>query len=86
MILSVSRYVAEKEELRRQQELALADEKLQAAAQALVLQAREIANAEDNAEATDEASEAIATEALQTLEKMNESEKQSFSDTDYTKF
>jgi cell division protein FtsW len=74
MILSVSRYVAEKEELRRQQELALADEKLQVAAQALALQAREMANAVDNAENVDEEGEAIAVEALQTIQK-DESEK-----------
>ena len=42
MILSVSRYVAEKEEKRRQEEMLANDEKLQVAAQALVLQAREM--------------------------------------------
>jgi len=66
MILSVSRYVAEKEELRRQAELQANDEKLQAAAQALVVQAREIVNAE-NAD-SDEPSESIATEALQAVQ------------------
>lgn len=50
MILSVSRYVADKEELRRQEELQAQadDEKLQAAAQALILQAREIVNTEED--------------------------------------
>lgn len=47
MILSVSRYVAEKEEQRRLAEQQVKDEKLQAAAQALILQAREMANDED---------------------------------------
>ena len=50
MILSVSRYVAEKEEQQRQQELQANDEKLHAAAQALVLQARELAQAENENE------------------------------------
>lgn len=44
MILSVSRYVAEKEEQRLKEAEAANEEKLQAAAQALVLQARELAN------------------------------------------
>lgn len=44
MILSVSRYVAEKEEQRLKEGEAANEEKLQAAAQALVLQARELAN------------------------------------------
>ena len=43
MILSVSRYVAEKEEQRRKEEMENNDAKLQAAAQALLLQARELA-------------------------------------------
>ena len=47
MILSVSRYVANREEQLRQKELEANDEKLQAAAQALVLQAREMVYAED---------------------------------------
>ena len=46
MILSVSRYVAEKEEQRRQQELLANEEKLHSAAQALVLQARELTQIE----------------------------------------
>ena len=44
MILSVSRYVAEKEEQRLKEAEAANEEKLQAAAHALVLQARELAN------------------------------------------
>lgn len=52
MILSVSRYVAEKEEQRRQAELAANDEKLQAAAQALVLQAREMVKTEEDNDGT----------------------------------
>ena len=44
MILSVSRYVAEKEALREQKEQQANNEKLQAAAQALILQAQEMAN------------------------------------------
>ncbi len=44
MILSVSRYVAEKEALREQKELQANNEKLQAAAQALILQAQELAS------------------------------------------
>lgn len=44
MILSVSRYVADKEAQRLKEAEAANEEKLQAAAQALVLQARELAN------------------------------------------
>ena len=44
MILSVSRYVADKEEQRLREAEAINEEKLQAAAQALVLQAKELAN------------------------------------------
>jgi cell division protein FtsW len=44
MMLSVSRYVADKEEQRLKEAEATNEEKLQAAAQALVLQARELAN------------------------------------------
>ncbi len=44
MILSVSRYVAEKEEQRLREEEMANEEKLQGAAQALILQARELAN------------------------------------------
>ena len=62
MILSVSRYVAEKEEQRRLAEQQDKDEKLQAAAQALILQAREMVS--------DEADEdnPILTEALQAVQ------------------
>ena len=62
MILSVSRYVADKEEQRRQEELKANEEKLQAAAQALVLQARELANSEE-AE-----NEEVLAEALQIVQ------------------
>ena len=62
MILSVSRYVADKEEQRRQEELKANDEKLQAAAQALILQARELASSEE-----DENEEVLA-EALQIVQ------------------
>jgi hypothetical protein len=44
MMLSVSRYVADKDEQRLKEAEATNEEKLQAAAQALVLQARELAN------------------------------------------
>lgn len=47
MILSVSRYVIQKEEQRKQEETQAADEKLQAAAQALIVQARELAAQEE---------------------------------------
>lgn len=47
MILSVSRYVIQKEELRKMEEEQTADEKLQAAAQALVTQARELVSMEE---------------------------------------
>ena len=49
MILSVSRYVAEKEALREQKEQEANNEKLQAAAQALILQAQEMASTDINA-------------------------------------
>ena len=62
MILSVSRYVADKEEQRRQEELKANEEKLQAAAQALVLQARELANSKE-AE-----NEEVLAEALQIVQ------------------
>ena len=62
MILSVSRYVAEKEEKRRLEELQANDEKLQAAAQALVLQAREMVHSEN------EVDEETLSEALQTVQ------------------
>lgn len=61
MILSVSRYVAEKEEQRRQKELQNTENELQAAAQALVIQAKKMANAET------EEYEDIAMEVPQTL-------------------
>ena len=61
MILSVSRYVAEKEEQRRQMELQNNENELQAAAQALVIQAKKMANAET------EEYEDIAMEVTQTL-------------------
>ena len=50
MILSVSRYVIQKEEQRKLEEEQTADEKLQAAAQALVVQARELVNEEQSNE------------------------------------
>ncbi|MBE6282478.1 MAG: FtsW/RodA/SpoVE family cell cycle protein [Bacteroides sp.] len=50
MILSVSRYVIQKEEQRKLEEQENADEQLQAAAQALVIQAKEFVNAENKAE------------------------------------
>lgn len=62
MILSVSRYVADKEEQRLQEELKANDEKLQAAAQALVLQAREMVYSEENEDET------VLAEALQTVQ------------------
>ena len=49
MILSVSRYVAEKEALHEQKEQEANNEKLQAAAQALILQAQEMASTDINA-------------------------------------
>ena len=61
MILSVSRYVAEKEEQRRQMELQNNENELQAAAQALVIQAKKMANVET------EEYEDIAMEVPQTL-------------------
>ena len=48
MMLSVSRYVASKEEQRLQEEMQANEEKLQVAAQALIQQAREIVNNENN--------------------------------------
>ena len=62
MILSVSRYVADKEDQRRQAELAANDEKLQAAAQALILQAKEMVNSEE------ESSDEVLAEALQAVQ------------------
>lgn len=69
MILSVSRYVAEKEEQRQQEQLQANEEKLQAAAQALVLQAKEMVNAENE-------DEELATEALQAVQAYDATEKQ----------
>ena len=48
MILSVSRYVAEKEEQRLQAELQANEEKLQATARALILQTQEMITANSN--------------------------------------
>lgn len=66
MILSVSRYVADKEEQRRQEELAANDEKLQAAAQALILQAKEMVSTEneDRDEVLAEALQAVQTKDI----------------------
>lgn len=50
MILSVSRYVIQKEEQRKREEQQAADEQLQMAAQALVTQARELVNREEENE------------------------------------
>ena len=50
MILSVSRYVIQKEEQRKKEEQQAADEQLQMAAQALVTQARELVNREEENE------------------------------------
>lgn len=50
MILSVSRYVANIEEQRQQEETLANEEKLQAAAQALILQTRKIISTEENIE------------------------------------
>ena len=50
MILSVSRYVADKEAQRTREEQQAAEEKLQAAAQALVVRAKELAATEEEAE------------------------------------
>lgn len=54
MILSVSRYVIQKEEQRKMEEEQIVDEKLQAAAQALVVQARELINTEQKEEKSNE--------------------------------
>ena len=70
MILSVSRYVADKEAQRQQEEMQANDEKLQAAAQALVLQAREIIQNEN------ENNDEILTEALQTVQVNGHTEKE----------
>lgn len=70
MILSVSRYVAEKEEQRRQMEIQNNENDLQAAAQALVIQAKKIANAET------EEYEDIAMEIPQNLNPATENVKE----------
>lgn len=54
MILSVSRYVIQKEEQRKMEEEQIVDEKLQAATQALVVQARELINTEQKEEKSNE--------------------------------
>jgi cell division protein FtsW len=63
MILSVSRYVAEKEALREQKEMQANNEKLQAAAQALILQAQELSSTDGdtNQPISSENQEAIET-------------------------
>lgn len=69
MILSVSRYVADKEAQRLQEEQQSNDEKLQAAAQALILQAKEMVQ-NDNKDSEVEPvleTEALTTASLQTL-------------------
>ena len=48
MMLSVSRYVASKEEQRLQEEMQASEEKLQMAAQTLIQQARQMVNNENN--------------------------------------
>ena len=53
MILSVSRYVIQKEEQRKQEEELINKEKLQAAAQALMTHAQELVNS-DSTEENDE--------------------------------
>lgn len=70
MILSVSRYVTEKEEQRRQMEIQNNENDLQAAAQALVIQAKKIANAET------EEYEDIAMEIPQNLNPATENVKE----------
>lgn len=59
MILSVSRYVADKEAQRIQEEQDAQDAKLQAAAEALVLQARELVNNEKEDEVLDGALQTV---------------------------
>ena len=76
MILSVSRYVANKEEQRRQAELQANDEKLQIAAHALILQAQKMANDETeenyaiSSEATNE--EQASSNSEEAVKKNNE--------------
>lgn len=74
MMLSVSRYVADREEQRRLEELQANDEKLQAAAQALALQAREMANSEKGSD------EEILKEALDEIQTYDDSSYRTTSD------
>ena len=71
MILSVSRYVAEKEALREQKEQEANNEKLQAAAQALILQAQEMASTDINA------NQSIPSESEENAEAHNDIEQKS---------
>ena len=71
MILSVSRYVAEKEALREQKEQEANNEKLQAAAQALILQAQEMASTDINA------NQSISSESEDNAEAHNDIEQKS---------
>jgi cell division protein FtsW len=71
MILSVSRYVAEKEALREQKEQESNNEKLQAAAQALILQAQEMASTDINA------NQSIPSESEDNAEAHNDIEQKS---------
>ena len=71
MILSVSRYVAEKEALREQKEQEANNEKLQAAAQALILQAQEMAITDINA------NQSIPSESEDNAEAHNDIEQKS---------
>lgn len=72
MILSVSRYVAEKEALREQKEQEANNEKLQAAAQALILQAQEMASTDINA------NQSIPSESEDNAEAHNDIEQKSY--------
>ena len=71
MILSVSRYVAEKEALREQNYQEANNEKLQAAAQALILQAQEMASTDINA------NQSIPSESEDNAEAHNDIEQKS---------
>jgi cell division protein FtsW len=71
MILSVSRYVAEKEALREQKEQEANNEKLQAAAQALILQAQEMGSTDINA------NQSIPSESEDNAEAHNDIEQKS---------
>ena len=72
MILSVSRYVAEKEALREQKEQEANNEKLQATAQALILQAQEMASTDINA------NQSIPSESEDNAEAHNDIEQKSY--------